>query len=295
MKAAPADTAPEVDPTEILRTLGLEPVAVTQIVGGWDTLIWRFQDASGARRSLRLYWLPDREEAAEREVWALRHCEATGFPAPRVQQVTRFQGLPVLTLSWCEGRPVLSMIESRPWQMRRLCRLFGAAQARLHAIKPPEISDEARGSWVTLIDPEFTHLAAELRAYNPSFDAFIHMDFQPLNILTDGRSLTGVVDWAGAAVGDVRADLARTEVTLETAPAPPGPMRGVFAVMRRLVLHWWKQGYRSASGGFPETRPFRRWAAASLLREVTRVMGRPAVWAKPEYADCLRRLADGEA
>jgi aminoglycoside phosphotransferase (APT) family kinase protein len=68
------------------------------------------------------------------------------------------------------------------------------------------------------------------------------MDFHPLNILAlDGR-FTGVVDWAGAAAGDRRADLARTEVTMATAPIPPGPMRPVLAVLRRLMLRGWREG-----------------------------------------------------
>jgi hypothetical protein len=38
-------------------------------------------------------------------------------------------------------------------------------------------------------------------------DDLMHLDFHPGNVLTDGRTITGVVDWDGASRGDGRLDL----------------------------------------------------------------------------------------
>lgn len=295
MTPAGTEIAPEIDPLSLLRTLGYPDAQdVVQIRGGWETLIWRFRDTAGDLRSLRVYWVPDREESSLKEAVALRHCEAVGFPAPRVESVRQIDGLPVAVLSWVPGLPVLADLERRPWRLGRLSRLMGEAQARLHSLAPPaEFEAGAPESWTRLVEPGFQHLADELAKQNLATSVFIHMDFHPLNILAlDGR-FTGVVDWAGAAAGDRRADLARTEVTMATAPIPPGPMRPVLAVLRRLMLRGWREGYRSAAGSIPDYRPFRRWAAASLLREVSRVMGRPGVWAEPEYVQRLHDIAGG--
>jgi aminoglycoside phosphotransferase (APT) family kinase protein len=171
---------------------------------------------------------------------------------------------------------------------------MGEAQARLHATPPPdEFQDGAPECWTRIIEHGYEYLADELAPLRPATSSFIHMDYHPLNILVEGGLLTGVIDWAGAAAGDRRADLARTAVTLETAPIPPGPLRPLMAAMRQLVLRNWRAGYRSAAGSLPDYRPFRRWAAASLLREVSRAIGRPEVWADPDYTRVLEDIASG--
>ena len=296
MALADTEIAPEIDPVTLLSAIGHRDARdIVRIKGGWDTLIWRFQDDCGELRSMRVYWLPDREESSRKEIAALRHCEAAGFPAPRVESVCHINDMPVAVLSWVPGRPVLTDVEHRPWNLGRLSNLMGATQARLHSLNPPqEFQQGAPESWTGLVQPGYERLAEELGVFGLSTSAFIHMDFHPLNILAENGHLTGVVDWAGAAAGDPRADLARTDVTLETAPIPPGPMRPVLTVLRRLMLRGWREGYRSVAGSIPDYRPFRRWAAASLLREVSRVVGRPGVWAEPEYLGRLHGIAGGD-
>ncbi len=289
-----ADTTPQIDPAEVLAARGHERATeIERIKGGWATLIWRFRGADGDLRSLRVYRLANRERAAEVEMAALRHLESVGFPAPRVESVSAIDDLPAAVLTWVPGYPLLANMEQRPWRIRSLARSMGATQARLHSCPPPpDLVEGAPQSWMRLIEPGYEHLIDDLLRLEPASSAFIHMDFHPLNVLSDGHAITGVVDWAGACAGDPRADLARTEITLETAPAPPGPLKPIVVVLRRLIMRWWLQGYEEAAGQLPDYKPFRRWAAAGLLREVNRVMGHPEVWAGPAYAEVLRRLAD---
>jgi aminoglycoside phosphotransferase (APT) family kinase protein len=53
-------------------------------------------------------------------------------------------------------------------------------------------------------------------------DDAVHGDFQPANFLADGDRITGVVDWDGAARGDLRLDLVTLRFGVHTIPADPG-------------------------------------------------------------------------
>jgi aminoglycoside phosphotransferase (APT) family kinase protein len=113
------------------------------------------------------------------------------------------------------------------------------------------------------------------------------MDYHPLNLLSDGAAVTGIIDWSGAAAGDPRADLARTEITLLWAPLPPGPLRPLLNLARNLFLRAWRSGYQELAGSTPDFRPLRAWAAATLLTELEDVIDRASVWGTRED---MRRL-----
>ncbi len=102
--------------------------------------------------------------------------------------------------------------------------------------------------------------------------------------------MTGIVDWAGAAAGDRRADLARTYITIVAAPVPPGPLSAVLNLLRRVMLRGWRSGYEELAGPMPDYRPFVAWAGATLLAEIERVIDRPGVWGTQKDIDKLRHL-----
>jgi aminoglycoside phosphotransferase (APT) family kinase protein len=118
------------------------------------------------------------------------------------------------------------------------------------------------------------------------------MDFHPLNLIVDGAKITGILDWAGAAAGDPRADLARTATTLLSASVPPGPLKPLLNVARGLVLRAWRSGYEELAGPMPDYGPFLAWAGATLLAEAELVMDRPEVWATEQDVARLRHLID---
>ena len=279
-------------PEAVLAALGYNGSSdVRRVAGGWDTLLWRFRTPDGLDRTLRVYVLPDRDEVAARELIALRWCEEHGLPAPRVEGACSVHGLPVAVLTWCPGRPILSVVEKKPWLLWHVSRIFGQMQARLHAVPPPrEFLAGAPDSWLYRVPVEYRGLAEHARSLAPSVSSFIHMDYHPLNVIADGGGISGVVDWGGAAAGDPRADLARTHITLETAPVPPGPLRPLFNVLRSLMIRGWRSGYRDVAGTVPEYRELKAWAAATMLAEVERVIGKPGVWGTPDYLRKLRTM-----
>ncbi|SCF99134.1 Phosphotransferase enzyme family protein [Streptomyces sp. Ncost-T6T-2b] len=65
-------------------------------------------------------------------------------------------------------------------------------------------------------------------------DDAVHMDFHPGNLLATGGSITGVIDWDGAARGDHRFDLVTLRFGIHGGGADPGVVRHLDAVLDTL-------------------------------------------------------------
>ena len=288
------DIETKIDPREALAGLGFAEVSEPRRVkGGWDTLLWRFGTPDGRNHSLRVFSPHLPKEIVWRERIALETCAIAGLPAPRIEKIGEVQGLPAMILSWCPGIPILAFVEKKPWAIWRLGRLFGRTQAKLHAVTPPdEFVTGAPNNWVSRVTEEYADLAAHALSLGLSTSSLIHMDYHPLNVVSDGATVTGILDWAYAAAGDPRADLARTEITLLSAPVPPGPMSALLNLARKIILRAWRSGYEEVAGPMPDYRPLRAWAAATLLGETELVLHRPGVWATEETLEKFRRMID---
>ena len=281
----------QINPREALAGLGFADISEPRRVkGGWDTLLWRFGTPDGRNHSLRVFCLPGRNEIALRERLALETCATAGLAAPRIEKIGEIQELPAMVLSWCPGIPILAFMEKKPWTLWRLGRLFGRTQAKLHAVTPPdEFVTGAPNDWVSRVTEEYADLAAHALSLGLSTSSLIHMDYHPLNVVSDGATVTGILDWSGAAAGDPRADLARTEITLLAAPVPPGPLSALFNLARSLILRAWRSGYEEVAGPMPDFRPLRAWAGATFLAETEGAIDRPHVWGTQEDVERLRR------
>ena len=292
MAADLANIETKINPREALAGLGFAEISEPRRVKrGWDTLLWRFATPDGRKHSLRVFYLPGRNEIAWRERLALETCATAGLPAPRVEKIGDIQGLPAMVLSWCPGIPILAFVEKKPWTLWRLGRLFGRTQARLHAVTPPaEFVTGAPNDWLSRVTEEYADLAVHALSLGLSTSSLIHMDYHPLNVVSDGATVTGILDWAYAAAGDPRADLARTEITILAAPVPPSPLSALLNLARKIILRAWRSGYEELAGSMPDYRPLKAWAAATLLGETELVLDRPGVWATEETIDKFRRM-----
>jgi aminoglycoside phosphotransferase (APT) family kinase protein len=291
MSMSPSTEA--IDAGSAVRGLGFNLSGPPQpVTGGWDARIWRFETWDGASYALRVHVLPDREEMARRERAALRACEAAAFPAPRLIERCRIQGLPVTVISWCPGRPLAAAIARKPWQLPRLSRLFGRTHALMHRIPPPAGLLESGLDWVRRLPGQYQNLAQEVLLMQPATTSLVHLDYHPFNVILHDGAISGVVDWSGAAAGDVRADLARTHAAVESAPLPPGPLRPLLGRMRGLFLKGWRLGYEDIAGRMPDYSPFLAWAAACLLGEVRQVVGQQGVWGDERYLEQLAELIE---
>jgi len=98
--------------------------------------------------------------------------------------------------------------------------------------------------------------------------ALLHLDYHPLNIMTDGTRVTGVLDWENAHAGDPRADLARTvSILLVDARGPHGPSdaeRRMRLTLARGCLH----GYAEVAGVPTAMAAFYAWAGEVMQRDL---------------------------
>lgn len=202
----------DIDPVAVLKAVRVQPADPPLAVpGGWDTALFRFRTADNAWHALRVYRSINETDRALREQVSLRAAAHAGIPVPRVEAVG-------------------NAIKSRPWRVWSLGKAFGRMQAEIHAVPAPEeLRDPSLAGylgdfleWVRGLDPALPRRLEEagLRQGN-----LIHGDYQPLNVLTDGQSITGVLDWPSSGSADPRVDMRHTAVLLETGPLPPGPIR----------------------------------------------------------------------
>jgi len=238
MPAAAAPPTP--DPRAILSALGLPPPEdVQRATGGADTLVWRVQ-TRGATFALRLL-RPGEEGRCRREVAAITAAAAKGLPVCTVRAEGRWEGRPALLMDWCPGETLGHAVFARPAAAGALGRRFGEVQAALHAVTAPR---ELNTGWLDAGGEEAAPLRARLADLPARTDALIHLDYHPLNVLTDGARITGVIDWANAGAGDPRADLARTLSILHLFYRQPGIVSHAVDRFER----GWREGYARAAG-----------------------------------------------
>lgn len=281
----------ELDPVAILRTLGVDdPTAIAPVAGGWDTALWQVR-RGGEAFALRVF-RPDQVETWRREAVAMAAARAGGIPVPAIHARGVWRGRPALLLSWCAGTHLIAAIQRRPWRVWRLGAAFGRAQSRIHRLPTPPELHSGGESWLDWVGPEAVELKARLRAVDPLPDRLLHLDYHPLNVMSDGRRVTAVLDWANARAGDPRADWARTLGILRLAPPPPEVPLPLVLSLRRVLEAAWRHGYGPVPGD-PEAMPlFHAWVGTVMLRDLAPRLGREGIWLKPEDLERIRRWTE---
>jgi aminoglycoside phosphotransferase (APT) family kinase protein len=257
----------EVDPLAVLNALGVTPPeCVTPVVGGWDTMLWRVDGADGRRFALRVF-RPDQAATCHREVLVMQALVGQGLPVPAVAAHGTSSDRPAMLMAWCPGQPVLGKLSGEPWRVWKLGTAKGRMHGRLHAVP---VNDTLIRALPTI----------EIGGGQRSI---LHMDFHPLNVMTDGRDITGVLDWANVALGDPRVDVARTVTLLRLAPTPPGGPTPLIRGLRAILELAWRTGYRRErrNDPFRGMDPFYAWAGEWMERDLGPKVGKPGVWLEP--------------
>jgi len=274
----------EIDPYAVLRSLGYPEVeTLERVLGGWETSLWRFVTPDGERRALRVYPGAQHTRGARNEEVALRACMVAGVPVPAVEATGQWEGRAALVLSWCPGRTCLAAMLRGPWSIWPIGLSLGRQQARIHRVPPPSVLLEgAPDCWLAKGAVQCPEVFARVRRMAISAGSLIHLDYHPLNVLTDKGRITGILDWPNAGAGDPRADFARTATLLLTASAPPGPARLLIGAARRLFYLAWRRGYVSEAGPLGDLAPLMAWAGATRLQDLEYARSRPQSWAGEE-------------
>lgn len=279
-----------VDPGAVLQALGVrQPEAMAPLPGGGSASIWRV--VIGARPYvLRVYRRTGAATYAA-EIAALRMAQRTGMTVPAVRLIGRWQDRPVLLIDWCEGEPVGHVLRQHPWSIWHLGQAFGRAQAHLH-LASATLGFPPSEDWIRWGGDGDPSLAALLARLNTSTPALLHLDYHPLNVLTDGRRITALIDWANAQVGDPRADVARTYSMLMVEPWTPGPQPLTLTVQRRVLTAAWLRGYQLLAGPLGDLRPFLAWAGEAMVRNLAPRVTNPDSWWGQRHLDQIAAWAE---
>ncbi|MCO5177554.1 MAG: aminoglycoside phosphotransferase family protein [Thermomicrobiales bacterium] len=249
-----------VDPHAILAALGIvDADAVTPVLGGQDAALFRVEH--GADTSALRVYAGGRERQCRFEIQVMQHGAASGLPIPTVRTSGIWNGRPALLMEWLPGRTVADAMNDDPSLAGPLGHAAGRMLAHIHATDPPRIVLER--PWLGWFPtPEPLRQALVAIAGPPRL---LHLDYHPLNLLTDGTAITGVLDWANAAAGDPRADLARTIAILRFAIGElPVDVQSALAVFEHSLL----DGCGAAPATLTDLPLFLAWAGHCLLHDL---------------------------
>jgi aminoglycoside phosphotransferase (APT) family kinase protein len=275
----------EVDPYVVLARLGISGItSVTPVTGGQDTLIWRVERGADTY-ALRLF-RADQREAAQREALAISTAEAL-LPVPKIVAQGIWANRPVVLLEWCEGVPLFHYLLQHPEAVGELGRAFGRMQAQLHTLPAPAqlAPPTALHDWLQPLD---VILAARLRALPLRPAALLHLDYHPMNVLTDGRRITAVLDWVNALPGDPRADVARTTTILRINPFA-SPLPTGLRQLRRALERAWREGYQEVAGKLSDMPLFYALAGLAMQHDLAPRVAKADHWLQPQHLEPVRR------
>ena len=267
-----------IDPQPLLAAVGVPtPASVMRISGGWDTLLWRVE-AGPDHYALRVF-RPEQADTLRREAAVLAALHAGGLPVPHVFGATVTGVRPALLLSWCPGATVAEELRSHPWRIWRHATAMGRMHATIHAVPIGSLVQQLP-RWTPKPEDLDPRLSTQLDDNATVSSSVLHLDYHPLNVLTDGQEITCVLDWANVAIGDRRADLARTITLLRLAPLPPHFPRLLQRPLRSLLECGWRHGYNEIERAHPFARldPYLVWAGRMMERDLRPKLGRPGVW-----------------
>ena len=200
------------------RVAGARIVAVAPLRGGTSSAVHALTSAGGRelvlRRFVRADWLAEEPDAPARELAALAIAERCAVPTPRVVAADpdgAEAGAPAVLTTRLPGAVVWRPAAVEPF-LEGLAALLPAihdtpaAPGDLPAYAPyplasrePPPAARDRGVWAAAF-------ALFDAAPPPAPAVLLHRDFHPGNVLWTGGAVTGLVDWASAAIGPAAAD-----------------------------------------------------------------------------------------
>jgi aminoglycoside phosphotransferase (APT) family kinase protein len=232
--------------------------------GGFDTEVFAFQltraPSDWSEPLVLRAFRPEPRFAERARIEACAHAcvAAHGVPAPRVLSLVdgaNELGRPYLVMARAPGERLIDWLRSSA--ALRVPGWLADAQLALHAL---DASHFEQALAAVGVDPktrsaesERARLASEvtrlgldgLRAGaawlvsaqpEPRSRVICHGDYHPLNVLADGKRVTGVIDWANVCVSEAEHDVGTTRALLTEGPLAIAPWLAPIARAARRAL-----------------------------------------------------------
>lgn len=167
-------------------------------------------------------WAENNPDLVIHEAENLRFTRLKNLPTPEIITIeetgTRF-GSYASIMSKLEGKVVLEPDDMDGW-------LGGLAQAlvQIHEVEASQfprpyytyqdLNAFEIPSWVSLTE-EWGKVLSIIKGPRPIFrECFIHRDYHPSNVLWEGNSVSGIVDWINACIGPAGIDVGHCRLNL---------------------------------------------------------------------------------
>ncbi|MUK88882.1 phosphotransferase [Ornithinibacillus sp. L9] len=242
----------------VMKLIGDQVKEYTKIEGGLDSLVWKITSVEEHTYALRV--LPKhRYHQFVQEQSTLKLAGRAGVPVPKVHKVDCYDQYTVMLMDWLPGRTVFEEIKISPESVDKFGFAFGETQAIIHSIhmEQPRISN-----WLTAGNKEEEKLIESIDNKYPQANTLIHLDYHPLNVMTDGEKITGVIDWMNASVGNYQYDIARTMAVLKIDGE-----KLIEPQVLELFIEAWINGYESAGQPVGDLSLFYSWAKVRMIRD----------------------------
>jgi len=207
-----------VGPEEIAAAIGAE--FIRRLAHGESSGAYEIVLANGDRGVLKQHDLDVAGPAVSRDITdTLR---TRGYPAPATLAAGEIDGTGYRITELLAGE---SVEKPTPEMLPRLVELIGMHRAIGIAGRAPWLEDmitsvvdgrtgycehaslAAHSDETRALLDRVRRIADDARNTDVPVDDAVHYDFSPYNILATGNTITGVVDWDGATVGDAAFDL----------------------------------------------------------------------------------------
>jgi len=196
---------------EVRRLAGASAVIldVARLEGGQHADTWRV-DTDNPALSVVVRQFPMADSAAGHEQRVLRTLDGLGGLAPVLlggDLRGQWSEHPTTLISWLDGEADLTPSDPQRW-----ARELGRALALVHAIPSDRLADlprvfDGRGSQAELTGPLAPKVRSRWSQIIGSPDMLTHCDYWSGNVVWRDGTLTGLVDWSGAARGPRGYDL----------------------------------------------------------------------------------------